>query len=184
MIHGSITTLIGTADELNALLDDPEQGEKSVRVLSGGTVVELKGFLTDALADKLAATLKAHPKVSSIILNSPGGRWSAGQKMADLVKLCELDTIVKEECSSMCTNVFLAGRQRLIAKNAVMGFHRPTSGGQDALQFTQEDIDAAKSAGAPDWFVHRAYRHRLWAWYPSPEVLRQAHIATGTYTGP
>ena len=75
-------------------------------------------------ADDLLRLLQAHPEIRVVELNSTGGSYWAGRRMADTIIDFDRDTHVNGECSSICTRVFLAGTRRTMSRGSRIGFHQ------------------------------------------------------------
>lgn len=74
--------------------------------------------------DRMQDLLRAHPDVTTMRLNSPGGIVWVGQEMARIVADYELNTVTDGECSSTCVLVFLAGQSRQMTRGSKIGFHQ------------------------------------------------------------
>ena len=69
--------------------------------------------------------LSAHPEITRVELYSNGGKAKAGLEIGRILRDFNITTIVREECSSACISIFLAGSRREISPGALLGFHRP-----------------------------------------------------------
>ncbi|MEO0390783.1 MAG: hypothetical protein AAF218_07560 [Pseudomonadota bacterium] len=74
--------------------------------------------------DTLLTLLRANPDVSTLQLNSGGGKVWAAREMADLIIDFELNTHVHGICESSCVRIFLAGAGRTMSRGSQIGFHQ------------------------------------------------------------
>ncbi|TNF59095.1 MAG: hypothetical protein EP307_10970 [Rhodobacteraceae bacterium] len=82
--------------------------------------------ISGADVDLFRRALRDNPQVTLVQLNSYGGEVEAARDMADLVRERQLDTRVEGTCDSACPILFLAGRNRSLAPEGRIGFHRFT----------------------------------------------------------
>lgn len=82
------------------------------------------GGIEDTDVDVLIATLRAHPEVKTLELDSGGGSVWAADRMAGAVIDFELDTHVNGSCTSSCVTVFLGGARRTMSRGSRIGFHQ------------------------------------------------------------
>ncbi|MEL6700637.1 MAG: hypothetical protein AAFO58_02980 [Pseudomonadota bacterium] len=92
--------------------------------------------------DQLREMLRAHPEVTEVQLNSEGGGYFAGFDMARIIQDFELDTVVRDECSSSCTYVFLGGAGRRMMRGARIGFHHTSWGAANIESFYGDRAEA------------------------------------------
>ncbi|HVI89036.1 MAG TPA: hypothetical protein VM659_12075, partial [Dongiaceae bacterium] len=125
------------------------------------------------------ALLDATPGVQVVHLNSPGGIAHEGYLLSRLITERHLATYTSVLCASACTEAFLGGSPRYLAKDAKLGFHSASR----SLGGTSWDVvnDALrrfyKEAGLPDAFIDRALRTPPNdVWFPTNEELRAAHV--------
>ena len=69
--------------------------------------------------------MNENPNISTVNLNSSGGSAGAGLEIFRVLSDFNVDTVVSNECSSACINIFLAGNVRWLHLGALLGFHRP-----------------------------------------------------------
>ncbi|CUH82488.1 hypothetical protein [Tropicibacter naphthalenivorans] len=82
--------------------------------------------------------LREHDGITTVQLNSTGGSIWAGREIARVVMDFELDTRVEGECSSSCTQIFLGGASRVLARGAKLGFHQ-SSWSSDSIKTYYEN---------------------------------------------
>jgi hypothetical protein len=149
-----------------------------------GTEVELVGILTEGVTEELARSLKANPQAEVLHLNSFGGLGFEGERLFELIRSHGLTTYTSGWCYSACTTAFLGGRERLIARGARLGFHRPAGPGlttQDVDKILdRESIILSSYLNIPADFLRKAHStpHES-MWYPTLEELQRANVVTG-----
>jgi hypothetical protein len=156
-------------------------GTYQLRVLRGATELEMSGAIIFGLTDDIRQTLDVYPTIRVIQLNSQGGRVAEARKLRDLIALRGLTTDTAAGCFSACTLVHAAGRERLIAKSASLGFHQysfPRMQGSD-FQY-EKDKEDWLARGFTRAFVEKAFttpNNTLWR--PAHHELFEAHVVTG-----
>lgn len=98
--------------------------ELKVSLSTDGQTLYLVGMLLDGAYQQVDAALRAAPKVSRVHLSSSGGFTIEGRLVAALIRKHRLDTYVEYYCASACTQVFAAGRERVLGPQARLGFHQ------------------------------------------------------------
>jgi hypothetical protein len=162
--------------------NDP-MGTYQLRVLRDATEIEISGAIVFGLTDDVRRILDSHPTVNIIHLNSEGGRVSEARKLRDLIDARELTTYTASGCFSACTLAYVAGRKRLIAEGANLGFHQysfPGIKGSDIPFEYEKDKKDWHARGISEDFINRAFstpNNELWK--PSHRELFQAGFVTG-----
>ena len=85
---------------------------------------DLPASITSGDVDPILALLRKNPDISVLELNSSGGGFWAGRRLASIVMDFGLDTHVNGECASNCTVVFVAGAKRTMSRGSRIGFHQ------------------------------------------------------------
>jgi len=163
--------------------NDPDIPDATLTIADDARTLVLSGGIKYGLAGQLETLLNAAPNIASVLLSSPGGRVAEAEKVFNLVRARGLDTFVSDECSSACTLIFVAGRNRLVGLRGLLGFH-----GSYFPGMTEADLEAAnaewaklyQSAGLSAGFLDRALRvppEKMW--YPTQAELRQAGVIVG-----
>lgn len=98
--------------------------EPRIFVSADGETVYFTGMLGEGSFLKFEAVLRDAPKARRLVLASIGGLTTEGRLIAALVRKRRLDTHVEFYCASACTQVFVAGRERVIGPSAKLGFHQ------------------------------------------------------------
>jgi hypothetical protein len=168
------------ADAVSNVREDPQWGPRwiSLNTILGRIVVH--GYLTRSQVSGLEREIAALPGVRTVELDSDGGRLEAARRMAEVVRAHHLDTLVSKECDSACTLVFLAGNRRLLGRNARLGFHTASAGGQPLMTTDAALVEEATRSGVSEQFLRKAYSVPAnEMWYPSIRELVAAKVATG-----
>lgn len=121
--------------------------------------MEVIGPIGPGIAERLREELNAHPETQWVHLTSPGGLVIEGRRVRDLINARHLNTYVRTACVSACTLAFIGGRQRVVRRNAVLGFHQYSNFmGERLRDFVQdEDRSFFLGRGVSDSFVARMY---------------------------
>ena len=144
--------------------------------------LRLSGELKYGVSAALDKALRRDASITRLELDSPGGDVNQGLALADLVEKYSLSTFVPRRCSSACTDVFIAGRERTLAPDAKLGFHRARSRVWDEILY---DDDRANdeymrfliSKGVEKNFARKAYAvPNNDIWYPSVDELLAAGV--------
>lgn len=160
---------------------DPELGPFVVHALSTPREIEVTGDLNNGVTQAVRALLDATPGIQVVHLNSPGGIAHEGYLLGQLIKERHLATYTATICASACTEAFLGGSPRYIAKGAKLGFHSASrSLGGTAFGVVNDALrHFYKEAGLPDDFIDRALRTPPDdIWFPTNDELRAAHVIT------
>lgn len=102
----------------------PALPDLKVSLSADGATLYLVGMLLDGAYQQVDAALRAAPTVRRVHLSSSGGFTIEGRLVAALVRKHRLDTYVEYSCASACTQVFAAGRERVLGPQARLGFHQ------------------------------------------------------------
>ncbi len=167
-----------TTASSHSLSRTPQVAPYDVRLLSGGTEIELAGGMPDGTTAAVQRMLDGAPQVKVIHLNNLGGELSEGLKLERLIRDRRLITYSSATCDSACTIAFLAGRERYLATDAWLGFHSAarTLGGSSFAAGNKVMRDIYRSEGLPDTIIDRALATAPdEVWYPSHEDLLAAH---------
>lgn len=164
---------------------DP-MGEYQVTVLADGRSILVRGMLREGSAKGIEKIIDAAPAVTTLMLNSNGGRLAEGKQLAEFVHRRGLNTYVEDVCLSACTFVFLAGKERAATPNAKIGFHLPvvpwsSSKADDGSEYM---MNIYRRAGLPDEFIQRVRdTPSSTMWYPTRDELIEARVITRVSLG-
>jgi hypothetical protein len=153
-----------------------------VRGIRGGSEVELFGEIHLGSAQDLRDVLTRNPNAKVLHLNSPGGAIDEARDMAAIVRARGMITTIDRGCMSACTLVFLAGKERVLATGAELGFHRSTALDMDAAEvdaIQEPDRRFMLSMGIPAAFVDHVYSTpSSTIWIPTAVQLKVANAIT------
>jgi hypothetical protein len=179
----ALITVPEISETVRTALGVDEANEHAFRLLRGGTELEFSGPITIGTAKDFAETLDAAPQVKVLHLSSPGGLVREASRIAEKIAKRGLVTYVSDECSSACTDIFLAGRERFIGNRAKLGFHRASYGNSvsyRAYSLAREQREHLLSLGIPSDFAEKAVaRVGDSIWYPTHDELLRAHVISG-----
>lgn len=150
-----------------------------IRTTTDPTELELRGTLSYGVAEGLLEKLKLYPETTRLRLDSPGGFVNEALQAANAIRERQLDTFVSGECSSACTLIFAAGRERIIGPEAHLGFHSARFDNPFQDRPNESSSKEYLALGiAPD-FIRRADRVPAYKmWYPTQAELLTAHVIT------
>lgn len=143
--------------------------------------VEIAGALSPGSLSTFEQLLRANPQLTTVQLDSPGGLLGEARAIALRIKENGFTTYTNAECSSACTLLFLAGKQRLLGHQGRLGFHSPNLYGSDtAPQFMR----AMYRQAFDEHGVSAAFSDKMLStppsamWYPQSEQLLHERIVT------
>ncbi len=147
-----------------------------------GDRIYLEGMLAQGTGRLFEKMLDQHPEIRAVDLTSTGGRVAEARQIARAIKRRRLDTLVRNHCLSACTDVLLAGKRRLSAADASVGFHRITLAGFSSLDeklASSSTRDEYVAAGLDEKFIDKALATPSSdMWYPTPRELTAAGFLT------
>jgi hypothetical protein len=100
------------------------KADLQVTLSEDGQTVYVVGMILEGSFHKFDAVLRKAPRVRFVHLSSAGGYTIEARLMAALVRKRKLDTYVEFYCASACTQIFAAGRNRVIGPMGQIGFHQ------------------------------------------------------------
>ncbi|MGE0241989.1 MAG: GYF domain-containing protein [Parvibaculaceae bacterium] len=154
-----------------------------LRLLRDNTELELVGPMDFGVADTIAASLADNPAVVTLHVNSPGGRLSEADRLADTVLKKNLNTYVSTFCLGDCATVFAAGRNRWLSRSAVLALHQPAAEASDLEAETAKTKAFLEGRGIAVKFIDRGLASRRdAAWRPTHAELFNAGFATSYAT--
>jgi hypothetical protein len=165
-----------SAELISILAGDTGIPPYQIQVLPGGTEIEFRGGLRAGSARELERIFSAVPRARVLHIESPGGRIAEAKQMMQLVRQHNLTTYTSEYCLSAATLVLIAGKERVIAANAKVGFHAGSFPGLTVEQQREmNDLlrSTMQSAGISQRFIDRVVATPGdQMWYPSFEEMR------------
>jgi hypothetical protein len=86
--------------------------------------IEIVGVIKDGDATRFEQVVAAmSEKNAFIVLTSPGGSILDGLSIGEVIRTKGYRTIVIDECSSVCSLIWLAGAVRVVDESSAIGFH-------------------------------------------------------------
>ena len=165
---------------------DTRLGTHQFKVLSNGTMLDFSGGISFGTAKEFETMLKAMDNVTTVRLNSNGGRIAEAQKISDLIKARGLSTYVSQHCVSACTVIFLGGKQRFLNAGARLGFHQPYFRGMTENE--KRASIAREQARLEKFGLSHAFAERAntsspsGMWYPEQGELLREQVVTKIVT--
>ena len=179
--------------------------QPNIYLSADGKTIYLIGSIMDDSFKRFDALLSRSPNVRTLFLSSPGGLTLEARLIAAEVRKRRLSTYVEQYCASACTQLFVAGRERVIGKEGVLGFHQavgvdrrgratrvnraterklsPTTvfgvNGNDTLRLAYELAGIDK--GFIDKVLEKSHEEM---WFPSAKELTAAKVITRQADGP
>ena len=162
-----------------------EAGPVFLPLRADGRTAELSGDIDYQRRDALHRTLAEQPQVTRIVLQSNGGLVYAARNIAQIIEAQRLDTHVEGVCSSACTLVFAAGRNRTMGSNAKLGFHAYGKVSKfhllsvDAEEEQDKDAAFLRRRGISEAFLAKIYAGSIdTLWQPDRQELIEAGVLT------
>jgi hypothetical protein len=154
-----------------------------LQLLHDNTELELVGPMDFGVTDATVALLAENPKVATFYVNSPGGRSTEADSLADVVLEKNLNTYVSTFCLSECATVFAAGKTRWLSRAAVIALNQPEGEASDREAMIAKTRAFLESRGIAGNFIDRSLASpREQAWRPSHAELFTAGFATSYAT--
>jgi hypothetical protein len=172
-----VTTFVRALDVFNEYRDDPQTGPRGIRILDNGAELEIYGTISRSVPDALSLALDSHRHVSLVRLDSKGGRLEPALKMLKIIRARKLDTVVTSECFSVCTIVFLGGKERWMAEDAKLDFHSANAGGQVSPPADDRMKKSLSDSGVSRKFLNEN-TDSLSVSYPTADDLRTGGVIT------
>ena len=154
----------------------------SLRVV-GEEYAYITGSLDPGITKQLAILIDQHPKVTTIVLDSEGGRVYEARGIAALARKRTLTTYSSGKCYSACTIAFAGGKWRVLAPNAELGFHQYKLAAKYVLPYMDVDKELEKDfefflkQGIDVHFLEKVFETSSTSmWVPSHEVLLEASV--------
>ncbi len=154
-------------------------GQQGHSLTVDGDRVVITGQLSWGLYDKFVQALR-DDQVQTVVLNSNGGHYAVGRRMAVLINENGLDTLTSEMCASACTFAYLGGHNRTLQTGARLGYHAPSGNTDQVLSNVGAHMAGVlRTANVPDEFIqHMLATPGDKVWFPTVDELRQANIVT------
>lgn len=130
-------------EQLRIVTGDPHWPAHTVSLLEDGSTLKIEGPLRTGIADEVAEVLRAHPAVTSVSIESPGGRTSESSRLFELFSRRSLHLHASGTCDSACAIAFAGGTLRTAAPSSRFGFHAsgyPVEGGAAFYRAKADDV--------------------------------------------
>ena len=129
-----LTTVLASLSLWLAMLGDASGSEAAGDgVYVDGEWLVYRGELSAELNQAASELLLASPGLRGLKVNSPGGPVDLGMDLGEWMLDAGLDVYIDGYCHSSCANyVFLAGANKILSADAVVGWHGSTRQWSDA----------------------------------------------------
>jgi hypothetical protein len=183
LVYGIFAVAIPQASGvLEIVQGDKQLAQHHFKIMSNGTMLDFSGGISFGTAKEFETMLDAMDNVSTVRINSIGGRIAEAQKISNMIRARGLSTYVTSECVSACTIVFLGGKQRFLYANAKLGFHQSYFPGQtesDKRLGIMREEARLEGFGVSHAFAERANAaSHTGMWYPEQSELLREHVVT------
>jgi hypothetical protein len=154
------------------------------------TIVLLNGELAQGDASRLrdiikGATSSGKP-VSGIRLNSPGGSLLEGARLAAVIQIAKVATVVPSgaTCASACFIAFAAGSQKFVSATATVGVPGADRSGQEPAGEIPPIVRVVKELGLLDAIVEKMLTTREddVSWLTQDDLRAMGATTTGRPT--
>jgi hypothetical protein len=190
VIIGALSQFLQSHDRFLSLVEesslafgaDPLGNPAQFTVQRDGKTALLDGNITVGTAERFKGFIQSHPEITNVSLRSKGGRILEADRMAKLINKRGLNTGAQEYCTSACTLVLLAGKERAATADAQVGFHQPQFPGLSAAEQGMMISDMremyVKAGVAPDFLDKALSVSPESMWFPSVDELTSARVIT------
>lgn len=169
------------AESLAQRMDRDRAARYRLEASPDGTRLVFRGEIVYGVARRFAALVAQTDHATALHLSGPGGNIYEARGLAR--RVAPLDTVAVGDCSSACTLVFLAGRERSLMAGARLGFHQYRVDASydiplaDTASEQDRDRQAFLDAGVAPWFVERVFSHAPGdIWFPDTAALVEAGV--------
>lgn len=172
-----------------------EPDDDTLRVASSadGKTLYLIGTIAPGSYRKFRRIAAANPKADTVFLGSPGGIVLEGFLIGTLVRERKMRAYVDVLCSSSCTQIFIAGAERVVAPLAKVGFHESWRIDKDGNAIGSQTDEKRQSvlmrasylrSGIDEAFANKALSTPFSTmWYPSLAEMQAAKVVTRVSNG-
>jgi len=145
--------------------------------------IRLDGDIALGITKRMTQVLRENGDIAAIVLTSTGGNIFEARGLARLLIQNSLNTHVKDQCSSACTIVFMAGETRTMDDDARLGFHQyrldMRTGLPNVRTTDEQDRDRAffRERGIAETFLGRIFDSPADnIWFPDRQELIAARV--------
>jgi hypothetical protein len=170
-----------------AILSDPDIPSYRITVVENGKELLIEGGIKHGLMKDVEKALILAPSITTINLDSMGGRQGEAKDLYNLISQRGLNTVTNKDCVSACTIVFAAGKNRWVGINGRLGFHSSSFEG-----LSEEDVNAtnknmyrriSKEKGIPvNFFLKGDKVASKDMWYPTIDELDKNNFITSHFS--
>ena len=166
-----------------AILSDPDIPPYKLTVVEQGQELRIDGGIKYGLLEDAKRTLALAPSITTINLESTGGRFGVAIDLYNLLSELGLNTVTNGECLSACAIIFAAGKNRWIGIDGRLGFHSSTFANlsDDAANAYKYDMymKINRERGIPISFLEKGdVIPSEEMWYPTREELLKNNFIT------
>ena len=169
--------------QLQILLSGIMTPTYQVEISDDRNTLFISGEINLGISDDMKKLLKQHRGVTRVQLSSIGGDLDESYRLQEIIQQHRLDTYVEDYCYSACTLVFIAGRDRVISSDAVLGFHQyqmsMQTSGADAMAQRLQNKDGVyfRNRGVSQAFTNKMFQAANDdMWEPTHQELIQAGV--------
>ena len=160
-------------------------GQAAVFVADDNRAIVVNGALGLGVSGQVNRLTRLYPDIRNIVLDGPGGSAYEARALYRIIQRNNMKTFSLESCSSACAIAFSGGTERLIARDARLGFHSIgpyhwDTGGFDLMPQQRVIKELLLRQGITTEFVEQAFLtpHRE-MWFPALQVLLDAGMIHG-----
>jgi hypothetical protein len=172
-----------------------EPDDQTLRVTGSadGKTIFMIGKLDGGSYLKFRRVALTLPKADTVFLGSQGGLVLEGYLIGTLVRERKMKTFVDALCASSCTQIFIAGAERIVAPNAKVGFHESYRTDENGMPIEEEPgtknrnalmrASYARSGIATDFVTKALATPYSDMWYPDFAEMEKAKVLTRRAVG-
>jgi len=170
-----------------AILSDPDIPSYRITVVENGKELLIEGGIKHGLMKDVKKALILAPSITTINLDSTGGRQAEAKDLYNLISQRGLNTVTNKDCVSACTIVFAAGKNRWVGINGRLGFHSSSFEGISEEDANETNINMYrriyKEKGIPvNFFLKGDKVASKDMWYPTIDELDKNNFITSKFS--
>ncbi len=186
IIEAIFSTALPQIEEMVQIVfnNDPTIPNYRITLSENGTEIKIQGGIKWGITNDFNKIISAAPAVTTVDLESIGGRIGEAKELYDSIKDKNLNTVTNGQCLSACTIPFAAGKNRWLGYKAKLGFHSGIFAGlsekdvNDSNTNINEDISYRIKVPKEFWEKVNSVANKD-MWYPSrDELLRYNYISS------
>ncbi len=167
---------------------EPDDQTLRVSGSTDGKTIFMIGKLDGGSYLKFRRVALTLPKADTVFLGSKGGLVLEGYLIGTLVRERKMKTFVDAMCASSCTQIFIAGSERIAGPNAKVGFHESYRTDENGMPIEEEPgtknrnalmrASYARSGIANDFVTKALATPHSDMWYPDFAEMEKAKVLT------